>query len=151
MPPTGTNETLGGGGFHHIAIRAWDYDKTLRFYTETLGFKRRYGWGSDDRADGGKDSRAAMLDTGDGNYLELFAGRQGDPNTEIPEGGLIHFCLRTDDPAAAYHRAVSGGAAGITEPKKVIPPNCDYPIEFWIAFVRGFDGEVIEFFHSEEL
>ncbi len=35
----GTNALLGGGGFHHVAVRVHDYDAALRFYTETLGFK----------------------------------------------------------------------------------------------------------------
>ena len=151
MAAKGKNTVIGGSGFHHIAIKAWDYDRTLKFYTEALGFTRRYGWGSDERANGGKDSRAAMLDTGDGNYLELFAGREGDPNTPISEGGFLHIFYRANDPAAAYEKALAGGATSVTPPKKVVPPGCDYPIEFHIAFVRGFDGEVIEFFHSEEL
>ena len=151
MPNNGTNETLSGGGFHHIALRAFDFDATLKFYIEGLGFKPAHTWGEDGRAGGAKDSRAAMLDTGDGNYLEVFAGREGDPSAALTEGALIHFAIRTNDVEAALERARSLGAPVTMEPKKVIPPNSARPLEFHIAFVTGPNGEVIEFFHNSEL
>ncbi|MDF2713630.1 MAG: hypothetical protein K0R28_555, partial [Paenibacillus sp.] len=27
----GNNETIGGGGFHHVAIRVFDFEATIRF------------------------------------------------------------------------------------------------------------------------
>src|SRR5436190_12831132 len=92
----GTNDALAGGGFHHIAVRAFDFDASLRFYTEGLGFKRVYGWGEDGRARGEKDSRAALLDTGDGNYLELFGGGLRPHGNSPIEEVLLHFALRTE-------------------------------------------------------
>ncbi len=74
MPNNGHNTTIGGGGFHHLALRAYDFDKTLDFYINGLGFQKKHGWGEDGRSKGEPDSRAVMLDTGDGNYLEVFAG-----------------------------------------------------------------------------
>jgi glyoxylase I family protein len=147
----GNNATLHGGGFHHIAIRAYDFDATLKFYIEGFGFRRVHGWGKDARSEGGKDSRAALLDTGDGNYLEVFAGREGDPNETLPEGGLLHFALRTSDTAAALECARNAGATVTMETKSVVPDNSDRPLEFRIAFVRGLNGEIIEFFQNEEL
>ena len=32
----GTNEKIGGG-FHHVALRANDFDATVKSYTEGLG------------------------------------------------------------------------------------------------------------------
>lgn len=151
MPNNGKNETLYGGGFHHIALRAYDFDATLKFYIDGLGFKSTHTWGEDDRANGGKDTRAAMLDTGDGNYLEVFAGREGDPAAILPEGALIHFALRTNNVEAALERARSLGAPVTMEPKKVFPPNGARALEFHIAFVTGPNGEVIEFFHNDTL
>ena len=58
----GKNSTIGGGGFHHVAIRARDFDKSVAFYTAALGFTPKIAWVD-------KPSRAIMLDTGDGNYL----------------------------------------------------------------------------------
>jgi glyoxylase I family protein len=146
----GSNATIAGGGFHHVAIRAWDFEKTLAFYQEGLGFVRVYGWGADERASGGKDSRAALLDTGDGNYLEVFAGGTRPPADAPPEGAILHFALRTTNTDEAFARAVAAGGRVQLEPKTV-PIAGDTPKEFRIAFVVGPDGEVFEFFQNDEL
>lgn len=151
MTKTGTNATIGGGGFHHLAIRVVDFEKTLKFYCEGLGFVHAHSWGEDGRKKGESDSRAVMLDTGDGNYLEVFAGGKPLPADGVPEGALLHFALRTNDCAAALERARAAGATVTVETKSLIPPHSERPITFRIAFVRGFDGEIIEFFESDTL
>jgi glyoxylase I family protein len=150
MPNNGHNATLRGGGFHHIAIRAGDFEATLKFYIEGLGFQRVYGWGEDGTAKGERDSRAVMLDTGDGNYLEVFAGGKRAPGEAVPEGALLHYALRTDDCDAALERARQAGAT-VTVETKTVPIAGDRPLEFRIAFVRGLDGEIIEFFQNDAL
>jgi catechol 2,3-dioxygenase-like lactoylglutathione lyase family enzyme len=53
-----------------------DFDRSVAFYTDVLGFTKKIEWGQ-------KPGRAVMLDTGDGNYFELFerpkpaAGQRG--------------------------------------------------------------------------
>ena len=54
-------------GFHHVAIRAVDFDATVRFYTQGLGFTVHYGFSVPGRID-----RAVFLDAGDGRYFEVF-------------------------------------------------------------------------------
>jgi glyoxylase I family protein len=150
--PRGSNEALAGGGFHHIAIRAYDFERSLHFYTEGLGFVRVYGWGEDGRRNGDKDSRAALLDTGDGNYLELFAGGTRPPGSAPPDEVVIHFALRTENTDAALERARQAGATVTMEPKSTVPAHAEEPAQtFRIAFVRGPDGESIEFFQNENL
>lgn len=34
----GLNPKLGGGGLHHVAVEARDFEASLRFYTEGLRF-----------------------------------------------------------------------------------------------------------------
>ena len=102
-----------GPGFHHVAIRATDFEATVRFYEQGLGLRRHFGWGEG-------DTRAALMDTGDGNYIEIFAGRR---EGEIPEGGILHYALRTADLDAAYARAIDAGATSVVEPKDVSPAN----------------------------
>lgn len=152
MPRVGNNATIHGGGFHHIAIKAYDFEATLKFYIEGLGFRRVHGWGADDRANGGKDSRAALLDVGDGNYLEVFAGRTRPPAFEDgAEDALLHFALRTTNTAEALERARAAGATVTMETRSVVPANSDTPLEFTIAFVKGLNGEIIEFFQNDTL
>jgi glyoxylase I family protein len=132
--------TKHGPGFHHLAIRAFDFDKTLEFYKNGLGFKRAYGWGT-------SGNRAAMLSMGDGNYIEVFEGRTGD---QPAEGAVLHFALRVADADASYASAISAGATDVSGPKAVDIQG-DHVISVRIAFVKGLDGEVIEFFHNDEL
>jgi len=129
-----------GPGFHHIAFRCVDFDKSVNFYDEGFGFKRTYGWGAG-------DSRAAMLDIGDGNYLELFAG--GKPHVG-DDGPLLHFAIRVPDCDASFNRAVKAGAKVTMEPKDVDIQG-DTVVRVRIAFVKGPDGEEIEFFQNEVL
>jgi glyoxylase I family protein len=130
----GTNRKIGGGGFHHIAIRVFDFDKTIAFYTEVLGFTERVRWGED-------DNRAIMLDTGDGNYLEVFAGgKEGKKD----EGAFLHLALRSDNVSEAIELARAAGMEITVEPKEVELGGI--PVK--IAFFKGPDGEIIELFQS---
>lgn len=139
----GTNSAIGGGGFHHVAMRVSDFDASLRFYVQALGFSPRISWGQG-------DGRAVMLDTGDGNYLEIFAG--GAAATEPaaakpPAGTVLHFALRTGSCDEAVSRARKAGARITVEPKDVDLPSIPVT-KVRIAFCTGPDGEIIEFFQN---
>ncbi len=134
----GKNTTIGGGGFHHVAIRAYDFDASVRFYTEALGFTKKITWGEGPK-------RAIMLDAGDGNYLEIFANGKNEPK---PEGAIIHFALRTDNCNAAIERARAAGAQITVEPKDVNIPSEPHHTPVRIGFCKGPDGEIIEFFQN---
>jgi len=140
-------------GFHHVALRAADFDATIRFYTEGLGFSVHYGFSVPGRID-----RAAFLDAGDGRFVEVFGdgstvqseGRRRRVDEDRTEGALLHFCLRVADTDAAFQRALAAGAVARVEP--VTRRLGEDPIvEVKIAFVTGPNGEVIEFLQSEQL
>ena len=44
----GRNAAIGGGGFHHVAIKVADFDGTVEFYTQALGFTVHARWGEGD-------------------------------------------------------------------------------------------------------
>ena len=135
----GHNKKIGGGGFHHLAMKVNDFDAVKRFYVEALGFTEKITWGEGDK-------RAVMLDTGDGNYLEIFAGATAEPK---PEGAMLHFALRTSNCDAALKRARDAGAQVTMEPKDVTIPSKPTPTPVRIAFCKGPAGETIEFFQNE--
>ncbi len=144
---------MSATGFHHVAIRAADFDATIKFYTEGLGCAVRYEFAVPGRID-----RAAFLDFGDGRYIEVFGqgstvqseGRRRRPDEEPTEGALLHFCLRVVDVGASYARALAAGAISRIEPR-VAKLGGQPPAEVQIAFVTGPNGEVIEFLKSEQL
>ncbi len=134
----GNNKTIGGGGFHHVAIKVSDFDTSVRFYIDAFGFVEKIRWGEGDK-------RGILLDTGDGNYLEIFAGAPAGPR---PDGPIFHFALRTDDCDAAVERARHAGATVTMEPRDLDIPSTP-PTHVRIAFVTAPDGAVIEFFENE--
>ena len=140
-------------GFHHVAIRAIDFDATVKFYTEGLGFRIHFPFSVPGRID-----RAAFLDAGDGRFVEIFGhtstvqseGRRRRPDEDRTEGALLHFCLRVADTDAAYARAIACGANPRVEPLSR-QLSADPLVQVRIAFVTGPNGEVIELMQSGQI
>lgn len=138
MSRTSTNTVLSGSGFHHIALRARDFDRSLAFYRDSLGFPVAHSWGEG-------DGRIALLDLGDGNYIELFASQPGqtpDPGSEPPAWPYFHLALRSTDVDADIEKVRALGCPITVEPKSV-PVNGK---TIRVGFFTGPDGEVLEFF-----
>ncbi len=131
----GTNSLLGGGGFHHVAIRVVDFEASEAFY-RALGFEPVRTWGESPK-------RAAMLDGGDRTVIEIFEG--GSPDSPS-EGRIIHFALRAADCDAAHALALKAGAVETMAPKDVTIPSRPQPFSVRISFVKAPGGEIIEFF-----
>lgn len=122
-------------GIHHIAMNVRDFDNSLAFYTEGLGLKEWISWKTG-------ETRAVMLDTGNGSFLELFE-RPSEPQPQ--QGPLLHIALKTEDCDGAFKKACTAGAKVMSEPQDVDIPG-SVPISVRIAFCTGPDGEIIEFF-----
>jgi glyoxylase I family protein len=140
-----SNQVVSGCGFHHIAIRTSNWDKSLQFYVGGLGFTQKIAWGE-------APFRAVMLDTGDGNYLEIFE-RESAPDASIlgsAEPNILHLCFRADSCDAAVEKARAAGAEVTVEPKFPEPFE-KIGIKAKIAFVKGPDGEICEFFECAQL
>jgi len=136
------NTTVGGCGFHHVAIRTEDWARSLEFWQAGMGFELAIQWGEAPR-------RACMLDTGDGNYLEIFE-RDPIPGGVPSEAAILHICLRTDDCDAAAERARAAGAQITVEPKTIAVFG-EPKIPVRLAFFKGPDGEICELFQNEVL
>ena len=127
-------------GFHHAALRAARFDASVRFYTRGLGLKQVLAWGEG-------EGKAVMLDAGNGNCIEVFAG--GSKGKQ-PEGALLHLAFRTSNCDRALEAARAAGAVVTAEPKTVTIPSTP-PAVVRIAFCTGPDGEVLEFFQSTDV
>jgi glyoxylase I family protein len=135
---TSTNTHFSQCGFHHIALRARNFDASLAFYTEGMGFPVAHSWGEGEK-------RIALLDLGDGNYLELFACPE---ETEIVGGNqFFHLALRSVDVDADIEKVRAQGCPITIEPKSV-PVNGK---TIRVGFFLGPEGETWEFFQNDEL
>jgi len=131
---------ITGCGIHHIAVRVSDFEAAKKFYLDGLGFTIFKEWGAPDR-------RIALVDTGNGNYLEIFSGAPAGTINSDCAGSLVHIALRVSDARAAYERAIACGAVPHILPKDTqLPSEPPFPVS--IAFVKGPDGEIIEFFQE---
>jgi glyoxylase I family protein len=139
------NRKIGGCGFHHVAVRVHDFDAAVRFY-KALGMTEAHGWGEDAH-------RVVLMDTGDGNYIEILAG--GAPGEKPPWGegaALAHVALRTTDVDAATETAKLAGAVIMLGPKDATLGRAGgKQVTVRLSFVHAPGGEVIEFFQSREL
>ena len=143
-----TNTKLSGSGFHHLALRVRDFDKSLQFYTEGLGFPIAHAWGSG-------DGRIALLDLGDGNYLELFASspkQLPEPGMEPEAWPFFHLALRSTNVDKDIETVRALGCTITVEPKSVPVGDANHPMKtIRVGFFLGLDGETLEFFQNDEL
>jgi glyoxylase I family protein len=123
-------------------MRVTEFDKVVKFYNE-IGLKTAYTMGEG-------EGRGVLLDTGEGNYIEIFAGGTRAPGEDPPEGAVIHFALRVPNTDEAYNKALAAGAISEKEPIDVTLQG-NPPVPVRIAFCKGFNGEIIEFFQNETL
>jgi glyoxylase I family protein len=125
-------------GVHHIAIKVKDFDASLKFYTQTLGFPAQLTWGEGDK-------RAAMIDVGNGNCVELFAGGPAGPR---PDGHWLHLALRCTDTKSAMEKVRKAGYEVTMDTKDITIESRPHPFPIRIGFFKGPDGELIEFFET---
>jgi glyoxylase I family protein len=123
-------------GFHHISITVRDFDATINLYIKGFGFKKEIAWTMKN------SERAIMLDMGNGAFLEVFSGA---PTESQPEGIFAHIALASENCDLDFQQAIAAGAEVEMEPKNVTLPS-EPPTSIRIAFCKGFDGELIEFF-----
>lgn len=132
------NEVLKNLGFHHIALRCRDIEKSLAMY-KALGMKEKVRWGEN-------ENLIVMLDIGNGDIIELFANG-GEKYAE--EGKWQHFAMTTDDVSKAYETALEAGFTPLTPPKFVPLDSSPEKMTINVAFVKGPDGEQVEFFKEQ--
>jgi catechol 2,3-dioxygenase-like lactoylglutathione lyase family enzyme len=129
------NEIIKGMGFHHIALKCKDIEKSLQMY-KALGMTEVARWGEGERL-------IVMLDVGDGGRIELFANGSDEYSVM---GKWQHFAMKVDDVEQAYAVALAAGFTSKIAPKVVPLDSKPEKMSIQIAFVLGNDGEEVEFF-----
>lgn len=140
MPKGTGNSIIKGCGTHHIAVQTRNWIASLQLYQDTLGMKPVAEFGSPER-------KILLLDTGDGSHIELFEPQPDTPAVDAPAANdpVIHFALATTDTRAALEHVRRAGYEVTIEPKDLTIDNLDVTI----AFFRGPNGELIEFFQTK--
>lgn len=121
----------------HVALRVADFDTTVAWYVERLGFTPTQQWPSG-------DLQLAYLERGDVK-LEILAGAApvlGQPATDLGATfgaeGLHHVCLAVDDLAATIDALAARGVPTLGEPFTVADIGRD------LAFIQDPSGNLIE-------
>ena len=136
------NSKIKGCTFHHVALQTSSFEKSLKFYTEGLGFEVYRTF----TASSGK--KVALLDIGEGSYFEIFSDGETHKCKKDYAGSYFHLALKVDDAYAAYDQAVKcGGEEMGKAPREMALPS-DPPVPTILGFVKGPDGEEIEFFQE---
>ena len=124
-------------GFHHVGLKCADLKKSEAFY-RAIGLTEVVRWGEG-------ESEIVMYDIGDGGRIELFANG-GDAYSVA--GKWVHFAIEVEDVDLAYKTALAAGAESLIAPKVVPLDSRPEKISINIAFVKGPDGEELEFFRQ---
>jgi catechol 2,3-dioxygenase-like lactoylglutathione lyase family enzyme len=126
-------------GVHHITIQTRDWEASRRLYQDILGMQLVAEWGPEER-------RMKLLDVGDGSHIELIAPTASSPTVGSPTANdpLVHLALATADAAASLDLVRHAGYEVTMEPKAVTLGD----LGATVAFFKGPNGEVIEFFQT---
>ncbi len=128
-------------GIHHVALAVNNFEESYKFYTEGLGFTLYAKWGSPEKT-------IALLDMGNGEYIELFSNGTGK---EEQDSRYIHLAFKVDDVEAAYNKAIAAGGKPHILPKSVPVNSVPTNIIINCAFVIAPGGEQVEFFRATEV
>lgn len=134
------NQAIKGCTFHHVALQTSDLEKSLKFYTEGLGFELYRSFVTS------SGKTAALIDIGEGSYFELFSDGEKSDSPRDCAGRFFHLALKVDNAHEAYKRAIEYGAEEMGKAPKEMELPSTPPVPAVIGFVKGPDGEEIELF-----
>ena len=118
----------------YVLVYVPDVEEAVRFYEKAFGLTRRFV----------HESGYGELDTGGtalGFVSEALAASNGTSfrknRAKDAKAAGVEIAFVTDDPKAAYARAVKAGAARVSAPKKK-------PWGQVVAYVRDLNGVLVE-------
>lgn len=135
-------------GLSHVAIQAKDYQATITFYTEVLGFKVGHHWSLpsfniEDASMLVSPDRRTCIEVFDNHAVIPAQGKKAASDDEIAHGALLHLAFYVDDVEAIYQKALAHGAKTFVEPGTLALG--EPPLTVKNALIHSPNGEVIEF------
>lgn len=139
-------------GFHHFAIKAQDFERTVQFY-ETLNFEVTHTWSLPEfnlekcvmMKNKAFDCHIEICDSNADFPTQGRKRKQGDPYVE---NSLLHICFTVDDAKKAYDEAIENGAKPLSDKETLELRNFRKVITVSNSLVYSPNGEVIEFLES---
>ncbi|MFC6243471.1 VOC family protein [Flavobacterium psychroterrae] len=139
-------------GFHHFAIKAQDFERTVQFY-QTLNFEIVHSWSLPEFT---LEKCVMMKNTQFDCFIEICDSnanfptqgrkrKQGDPYVE---NALLHICFIVNDAKQAYNEAIQNGARALSDKETLELKNAAKKITVSNSLVYSPNGEVIEFLES---
>ncbi|OMF26274.1 glyoxalase [Paenibacillus sp. FSL H8-0548] len=135
-------------GLSHVAIQARDYEATITFYIEVLGFKLGHHWSLPLF----QIKEACMLISPDQRTcIEIFdndavipaQGKKALSEEDIAHGALLHLAFYVDNVDEMYRKALAHGAKAFIEPDYL--SLGEPPLLIKNAIIHSPNGEIIEF------
>ena len=136
-------------GFNHTSFTVADMDKSLKFWTEQLGFKaasvspRQGDWQGEVTGIAGASLMVAHL-YGHGHHIEFIQYVDGAIKGAAPQpalAGAAHVCLETDDIQTTWTELL---AAGATAQGKIAYVSSGAVGGCHAGYIRDPNGIIIE-------
>lgn len=139
-------------GFHHFAIKAKDFERTVEFY-KTLNFEIVHDWSLPEF---NLEKCVMLKNTAFDCYIEICDNnadfptqgrkrKQGDPYVE---NSLMHICFTVVDAKKAYEEAIENGAKPLSAKETLQLQNPQKSVTVSNSLVYSPNGEVIEFLEA---
>jgi catechol 2,3-dioxygenase-like lactoylglutathione lyase family enzyme len=139
-------------GFHHFAIKAQDFERTVQFY-ETLNFEVVHSWSLPEfnlekcvmMKNKAFDCHIEICDSNANFPTQGRRRKQGDPYVE---NSLLHICFTVIDAKEAYEEAIENGAKPLSAKETLELRNLQKATTVSNSLVYSPNGEVIEFLEA---
>ena len=122
----------------HNAVTVQDMEKSVKFYTEALGFRKAFELPHYETG----EPWIVYLNICPGQFLELFYGGAVENPWNDRLIGFNHFCFEVDDIFASAQQVKDAGYALTSEPRRGSDGN-------WQAWVTDPNGIRIELMKIE--
>ena len=136
-------------GFNHTSFTVADIDRSVRFWTEMLGFKaasvssREGSWQEEVTGVPGASLMVAHL-YGYGHHIEFIQYLTGAAKGVPPQpslAGAAHICLEVDDVERTWNELLAAGASG---QGKIAYVNTESASGCLAGYIRDPNGIIIE-------